>query len=703
MIPRFGTRSAWGSKALDILHHVGLTQIERIEKAVVYTINSEISPDLLSEIHDRMTETVVTHWSDVAGLFVKQNPAPLKTIQDINKANVELGLALSQDEINYVHSQYQQLGRDPTDAELMMFAQANSEHCRHKIFKASWEIDGKVKNESLFGMIKNTYEHYSEGILSAYHDNASVITGFGEKRFYSDPITNTYGFHDEKVHLLMKVETHNHPTAIEPYAGAGTGVGGEIRDEGATGIGGKPKAGLTGFSVSYLHIPNLLQPWEGEKHYPTRISSALDIMLKGPIGGAAFNNEFGRPNLCGYFRCYEQENRGYHKPIMIAGGMGNIADNHVNKHRLLDGDLLIVIGGPAMKIGLGGGAASSVASGTSKEDLDFASVQRQNPEMQRRCQEVINVCMNLGKDNPIVSLHDVGAGGLANALPELVHDADKGLKIDLRDIPNAESGMTPLEIWCNESQERYVLAIKAASLEQFKKIAQRERCPIAVLGIATENPHLEVNDSVFNNKPIDLPQSTLFGNPPKIHKKTHTYNFPIQTIDPQLFNVKDVISRILQHPTVSDKTFLITIGDRTVGGLTARDQMVGPWQVPVADCAVTATNYTDLTGEAMSMGERAPIAVFNAPAAARMSVAESVLNILCADIDMLSDIKLSCNWMAAANYQGDDAALYASVEAIGKVLCPAWNMTIPVGKIRFLCVQDGKKMTKSMKSFPPSL
>ncbi len=684
VVPRFGTQSPWGSKARDILHNVGLTQIERIERAVVYhTAGAQ-------GLADRMTETVVTQWQAIEALFAKGQPKPLAEIsrEALANANVRLGLALSSEEQAYLNTEYQKLGRNPTDVELMMFAQANSEHCRHKIFKASWEIDGKQKPESLFEMIKFTYAHNSKGILSAYHDNAAVIEGYGKQRFYCDTTDNIYRFHTEAVHILMKVETHNHPTAIEPFAGSGTGQGGEIRDEGATGRGAKPKAGLTGFTVSNLHLPEYPQPWEGQAHFPTRIATSLEIMLKGPIGGAAFNNEFGRPNIVGYFRTFEQAMPnshkaylayGYHKPVMLAGGMGNIAANHVKKQALSQNCLLIVIGGPAMKIGLGGGAASSMAQGTREVALDFASVQRQNPEMQRRCQEVIDRCWALGAENPILSLHDVGAGGLANALPEIVHDCARGALIDLRKIPNAEWEMSPLEIWCNESQERYMLAIHPDALTQFAQIAKRERCPYAVLGIATYEAQLTVTDSLFNNTPIDIPQALLFGNAPALHKKVQTQPKISTALNTQIIPLSEALLRVLQCPTVADKSFLITIGDRTVSGLVARDQMVGPWQIPVADCGVTATNYIDVTGEAMSMGERPPIAILNPAASARMAVAEAVLNIWAADIHDLSAIRLSCNWMAAANGTMD-ADLYQAVEAVGKQLCPSWDITIPVGK-----------------------
>lgn len=702
VIPRLGTQSAWGSKALDILQNVGLTSIQHIERATVYrlVLNSALTPEMtqliLPLIHDRMTESVITHWEQANSLFVDQTPAPLTEIaimtegkEALIQANQHMGLALSPDEIHYLYTCYHEMQRNPTDAELMMFAQANSEHCRHKIFKASWEIDGQIKPKSLFAMIKNTYQQHPEGVLSAYHDNAAVIAGFGTQRFYADPQTHQYQFQKQSSHLLMKVETHNHPTAIEPFAGAGTGIGGEIRDEGATGRGAKPKAGLVGFTVSNLRIPGFEQPWETPAYYPERISNSLEIMLKAPIGGAAFNNEFGRPNLCGYFRTFDQtlidDNqryvaRGYHKPIMIAGGMGNICEPHLQKQSIPEGALLIVLGGPAMKIGLGGGAASSMTAGSSLVELDFASVQRQNPEMQRRCQEVIDSCWAQGTENPIISIHDVGAGGLANALPELVHDAHKGALLQMRDIPNAEKSMSPLEIWCNESQERYVLAIHEDRLNQFASIAQRERCPFAVLGKATTQERLTVEDQHFNNKPLDLPLEVLFGNTPQLSKKITTPTKPTAPIDSNVLPVAQVISRVLQCPTVGDKSFLITIGDRTVMGLTARDQMVGPWQVPVADCAVTATNYLDSTGEAMSMGERPAIALLNAPASARMAVAEAILNLLAADIENLAQIRLSCNWMAAANYEGDEADLFAAVQAIGEQLCPTWKIVVPVGK-----------------------
>lgn len=689
--PRLGTHSPWGTKAKDILHHVGLTQVQRIERVVAYHLpNKKLSKDELNQIkvflYDRMTETLITDEKELPHLFVKQAPQALQQInlqegkQALIQANQSLGLALSLEEIDYLYQQYQKLKRNPTDVELMMFAQANSEHCRHKIFNARWEIDGEIQNQSLFEMIKNTYHHYSEGVLSAYKDNAAVVQGFGQMRFFADN-NHIYRYHRQDVHLLMKVETHNHPSAIEPFAGAATGVGGEIRDEAATGCGAKSKAGLTGFSVSNLHIPDFPQPWEEESFYPQRIANALEIMLKAPIGGATFNNEFGRPNLCGYFRTFEQmlslkpnySALGYHKPIMLAGGMGNISNN-IKKHAFAPQSLIIVIGGAALKIGLGGGAASSLAVGVSESELDFASVQRHNPEMQRRCQELIDSCW-AQQNNPILAIHDVGAGGLANALPELVHEAGRSLSMELRRIPTAEN-MSPLALWCNESQERYVLAIHPDALAQFDKIAQRERCPYAVLGQATHDAYLQVTDENFDNKPIDLPLDVLFGNPPQLFKKITSKlksSSPLHLEWP----LAEIITRVLHCPTVADKTFLITIGDRSVGGLVARDQMVGPWQIPVADCAVTATHYMDVSGEAMSIGERPLIALLNPAASARMALAESLLNILAADIEHLSDIRLSCNWMAAANE--DEGDLFKAVAAVSQLAC-ALNLTIPVGK-----------------------
>lgn len=687
VVPRLGTQSAWGDKARDILHHVGLRTVSRIERATVYSFNPV--PDNLNEIaaslFDKMTESVLFDWEEANALFAQAAPGPYQIIKLLEEGraaleniNISLGLALSPDEIEYLMNYFTQAKRNPTDVELMMFAQANSEHCRHKIFKATWTIDGEKQPDSLFGMIKNTFKQNSNGILSAYHDNAAVIAGFASERFYPNE-KNIYGFHEEKSHILMKVETHNHPTAIEPFAGAGTGVGGEIRDEGATGRGSKPKAGMTGFTVSNLNLPGLKQPWEQASLYPDRIVKAHEIMLKGPIGGAAFNNEFGRPNLCGYFRSFEQGNRGYHKPIMIAGGFGSVSEKHIKKQDLPAGALIVVLGGPAMKIGLGGGAASSMASGTSEAELDYASVQRQNPEMQRRCQEVIDRLWAMGDSNPILSIHDVGAGGLANAIPEIVQDVGKGARLQLRHIPNAELGMSPLEIWCNESQERYVLSILPASLPLLEAAAKRERCPYAIVGEVTLDPILTVEDNYFDNSPINVAQSVIFGNALSLEKKVKRKPKVTSPIAMDL-PLAEIISRILQCPTVADKSFLITIGDRTVTGLVARDQMVGPWQVPVADCAVMASSYTTLTGEAMSVGERPQIALINPAASARMAVCEAILNILPAGIEKISDIRLSCNWMAAAQLEQEAIDLFDAVKAVGLELCPALGITVPVGK-----------------------
>jgi phosphoribosylformylglycinamidine synthase len=579
----------------------------------------------------------------------------------------------------------------------MMFAQANSEHCRHKIFNASWEIDGVAQDKSLFQMIRNTHQLHSEGILSAYKDNAAVIAGTKGGRFYADPHTHEYAAHQEDIHLLCKVETHNHPTAISPYPGAATGSGGEIRDEGATGRGSKPKAGLVGFTVSNLRLPGAVQPWEKNFGKPGRIVSALDIMIEGPLGGAAFNNEFGRPAINGYFRTFEaevpapqnpnsksqtpsSELRGYHKPIMLAGGLGNIRTEHVQKGAINPGDKLIVLGGPAMLIGLGGGAASSVGSGAGNEDLDFASVQRDNAEMERRCQEVIDQCWALGADNPISFIHDVGAGGVSNALPELVNDAGRGGRFDLRKLPNDEPGMSPLEIWCNESQERYVLAVPADRLETFRQFCERERCPFAVVGEATEEKRLVVDDPHFGNQPIDLPLEVLLGKPPRMSRTDSTLSRPLRSLSLRGLTLADAVRRVLSHPTVADKTFLITIGDRCVTGLICRDQMVGPWQVPVADCAVTAATFDVYTGEAMAMGERTPVAINNAAASARLAVGEALTNLAAAQIGDLGKVNLSANWMAAPAIAGDGADLYAAVRAVGMELCPALGITIPVGK-----------------------
>ena len=699
VVPRLGTISPWASKASDIAHNCGLQSIQRLERGIAYYVAGELSDAdaalIAAELHDRMTQRVLARLEDAADLFSHAQPKPMTSVDILGggraalaQANIDLGLALAEDEIDYLVNAFQGLKRNPNDIELMMFAQANSEHCRHKIFNASWDIDGQAQEKSLFGMIKNTYQMHSEGVLSAYKDNASVIVGNVAGRFFPNPETRQYGAVQEPVHILMKVETHNHPTAIAPFSGASTGSGGEIRDEGATGRGAKPKAGLTGFTVSNLRIPGFEQPWEQAYGKPGRIVDALDIMVEGPLGGAAFNNEFGRPALTGYFRTFEQaidtprgeEVRGYHKPIMLAGGMGNIREDHVQKGEITVGAKLIVLGGPAMLIGLGGGAASSVATGASSADLDFASVQRENPEMERRCQEVIDRCWQLGDKNPIAFIHDVGAGGISNAFPELVNDGGRGGRFELRNVPNDEPGMAPHEIWSNESQERYVLAVSAEDFERFKAICERERCPFAVVGEATEEKHLTVTDSHFDNTPVDMPLDVLLGKPPRMHRSVTREAELGDDFDPSALDLDNAVERVLHHPAVASKSFLITIGDRTITGLVARDQMVGPWQVPVADCAVTATSFDVYTGEAMAMGERTPLALLDAPASGRMAIGEVLTNLAGARIEKLSDIKLSANWMSAAGHPGEDARLYDTVKAVGMELCPELGLTIPVGK-----------------------
>ena len=706
--PRVGTISPWSSKATDIAHNAGLSQVKRLERVTQYTVFFSSSlpnldaflPILESLFFDRMVESVFPDKASLAELFEQHDPAGMTSVdimgegkQALINANNELGLALALDEIDYLVDSFIALNRNPSDVELMMFAQANSEHCRHKIFNASWAIDGVKQDASLFSMIKNTYKAVDgEGVLSAYSDNAAVLEGFTAKRFFPQGsglnCASIYGFIEEPIHYLLKVETHNHPTAIAPFAGAATGSGGEIRDEGATGSGAKPKAGLTGFSVSNLNIPGFERPWEKDYGKPGRIVSPLEIMLEGPIGGAAFNNEFGRPNINGYFRTFEQavesssgeQVRGYHKPIMIAGGVGNIRQQHVIKQAIPVGAELIVLGGPAMLIGLGGGAASSMASGQSSENLDFASVQRDNPEMEHRCQEVIDRCWQMGDDNPIAFIHDVGAGGLSNALPELVKDGGVGGIFSLRDVPSDESSMAPHAIWCNESQERYVIAVKSANLSIFDAMCRRERAPYAVVGQATEQQHLRLDDCHFNNKPVDLPMSVLFGKPPKMHRDVESMKLLGTEFSLDQIDFDQALKRILRLPSVASKSFLITIGDRSVGGMVFRDQMIGPWQVPVADAAICLNSFTGFTGEAFAMGERAPIALLNAAAAARMSVAECITNLASVPIASLSELKLSANWMAAAGCEGEDAKLYEAVKAVGEELCPALGIAIPVGK-----------------------
>ena len=699
--PRLGTISPWSSKATDIAHNCGLNNIERIERGILYTFSRTLSQqekqDWAGLLHDRMTESVLYNCAEASQLFEHIQPQTFTSInilQDgksaLEKANLQMGLALSIDEIEYLLHNYQQLRRNPTDVELMMFAQANSEHCRHKIFNADFVIDDQPMPKSLFGMIRDTHKAHPQGTIVAYKDNSSIISGAKIDRFY--PQANQeqrYTFTTEETHILMKVETHNHPTAIAPFAGAATGAGGEIRDEGATGKGARPKAGLCGFSVSNLLIPHAIQPWEQysatQFSYgkPEHISSALDIMLEGPIGAAAFNNEFGRPNLCGYFRTFEElfqgNMRGFHKPIMIAGGMGNIQGQQVYKDNIPAGALLIQLGGPGLLIGLGGGAASSMSSGSNNAKLDFDSVQRGNPEMERRAQEVIDRCWQLGADNPIISIHDVGAGGLSNAFPELVNDAGRGAIFALRHIPIEEHGLTPLQIWCNEAQERYVLAVLPQNLEQFRQLCARERCPFAVVGTATDDGQLQLRDDLFANDPVDLPLNILLGKPPKVCRYDQRAEIPVSPFDGSEIDIRESIYRVLCLPTVASKQFLITIGDRTVGGLTYRDQMVGRFQTPVADVAVTRMGFNTFQGEAMSMGEKSPLALFSGAASGRMAVGEALTNIAATDIGAISNIKLSANWMAACGSKGEDARLYETVQAVSE-LCQSLQLSIPVGK-----------------------
>ena len=701
VVPRIGTISPWSSKATDIARNCGLEAVARIERGIWFWVVTEREPTAATRhaieaaCHDRMTESVLPSLGEAQLVFAEAKPRPLTTIGrdrlSLDAANRTLGLALSEDEIEYLVDAFARIGRDPTDVELLMFAQANSEHCRHKVFNASWEIDGEVQPRSLFAMIRNTHHAHPEGTVVAYADNAAILEGGSTQRFHPDA-SGRYAAHTDVVHYLAKVETHNHPTAIAPFPGAATGAGGEIRDEGATGRGAMPKAGLTGFTTSHLRLPGLPQPWEAstaDVGKPDRIVSALAIMRDGPIGGAAFNDEFGRPNLGGYFRTFElrvgQAVFGYHKPIMIAGGVGAVSARHTEKVRFAAGTLLIQLGGEGMRIGMGGGAASSMAAGANALDLDFDSVQRGNPEMQRRAQEVINACWQLGDGNPILAIHDVGAGGLSNALPELVHGAGsegdpRGALFDLRKVLTLEPGMSPAEIWCNESQERYVLAIAPASLARFRAICERERCPFAVLGVADASGHLTVADPKFGDRPVDMPLDLLLGKPPRMHRRAMRQQSPVVSVDIAAVPLRDLAYRVLQHPAVADKTFLITIGDRFVGGLTARDQMVGPWQVPVADCAVVLRDFFGKAGEAMAMGERTPLAVAHAAASARMAVAEALTNLAAADVERLQDVKLSANWMAAVDVPGQDAALYEAVRAVGMELCPALGVAIPVGK-----------------------
>ena len=709
IVPRLGTISPWSSKATDILHGCGFP-VQRVERGMACVLDRTPAPSseswtrMLAVLHDPMTQSVLDSLSQADALFKAGAPAPLARVTlgadakaALDEANRRLGLALAADEMDYLAERYAELGRDPSDAELMMFAQANSEHCRHKVFNASWTIDGRAQDKSLFGMIKNTHALAPQFTLSAYADNAAVIEGVDARRFFAAPESGKYQVSSESVPFAIKVETHNHPTAIAPYPGAATGAGGEIRDEGATGRGGKPKAGLTGFSTSYLRIPDFPRPWEKQRPLPPRMATAFEIMRDGPLGGAAYNNEFGRPCLGGYFRTFEADaggtlRRGYDKPIMIAGGLASLRAQHVQKRQLEADDAIVVLGGPAMLIGLGGGAASSVAGGASSVELDFASVQRDNAEMERRCQEVIDHCWARGAQNPIVSIHDVGAGGLSNAIPEILNDSNVGGCIELRKIPCDDPQLSPMQIWCNESQERYVIGLRAADVAAFDAICKRERCPYAVVGSVTAERRLVVSDALApapgssgpdpaSRLVIDLPMDVLFGKAPRMQRDT-AHKAQRLDIIPDLDGIvlEEAIKRVLRLPAVGSKSFLITIGDRTVGGLSARDQMVGPWQVPVADCAVMLADFDGYAGEAMAMGERTPAALLSAPASARMAIGEAITNLAAAPIAALNEIKLSANWMAAVGHPGEDAALFDAVRAVGMQLCPQLEISIPVGK-----------------------
>jgi phosphoribosylformylglycinamidine synthase len=692
VVPRLGTLSPWSSKATDIARQCGLGFVRRVERGTAFHLaGAGDTAAVLGALHDRMTETVLGSLEEADALFHKIAPRPLALVDvhgsgraALEDANAALGLALAPDEIDYLIEWARAAGRNPTDVELTMFAQANSEHCRHKIFNAAFAVDGEPMEHSLFQMIRETERASPGGTVSAYSDNAAVMEGAVVQRFFADPLSGVYGYAGELTHTLMKVETHNHPTAISPFPGAATGAGGEIRDESATGRGAKPKAGLVGFSVSNLRLPGALRPWEGPECRPERVASPLAIMLEGPIGAASFNNEFGRPNLAGYFRCYEQEvdgtPRGYHKPIMLAGGVGNVRAAHAKKNGVPPGSLLVHLGGPGLLIGMGGGSASSLGAGANTAALDFDSVQRGNAEIQRRAQEVIDRCWGLGRDNPILSIHDVGAGGLSNALPELAHGAGRGARVDLRAVPSEEPGMTPREVWANEAQERYVLAIPPARLAQFRALAERERCPFAVLGIATDDGRLEVRDPLFATTPVDMPLQTLLGKPPRLTRTATRRKPRLRPFHAHGIELAEAVRRVLLHPAVADKTFLVTIGDRTVGGLCSRDPMVGPWQVPVADCATTLLSFEGYAGEAFAIGERTPLAVIDAPASGRMAVAEALTNLAAAPVRSLSRVKLSANWMAAAGAPGEDAALYDTVKAVALELCPKLGIGIPVGK-----------------------
>jgi phosphoribosylformylglycinamidine synthase len=700
VVPRIGTLSPWASKATDIARNCGLAAVRRIERGTCYYVRGGArDANVAALLHDRMTENVLDSFDEAERLFRHVAPRPLARIPvaTLDEANRRLGLALSEDEIDYLREAYARMGRDPTDAELTMFAQANSEHCRHKIFNADWVVDGERQPQSLFAMIRHTHAASPRGTVLAYADNAAIMEGRAARRV-TPGADGVYQGRTEPTHTVMKVETHNHPTAISPFPGASTGAGGEIRDEGATGRGAKPKAGLVGYSVSNLRIPGAARPWEDDYGKPGRIVSALDIMLEGPIGAASFNNEFGRPNLAGYFRAFEAQvggvRRGYHKPIMLAGGIGNIAARHAAKAALPEGALLVQLGGPGMLIGMGGGAASSMGAGSNTEDLDFDSVQRGNAEIQRRAQEVIDRCGALGDASPILSIHDVGAGGLSNALPELAHGAGRGARLDLRAAPSEDSGMSPREIWCNEAQERYVLALAPELLEGFREICLRERCPFAVLGTASADGRLVVRDPQLGDTPVDVDLEMVLGKPPKMLRdvKRLARRAAPFALDP--LELKEAASRVLRHPAVADKTFLVAIGDRTVGGLCSRDPFVGPWQVPVADCAVTLMDFEGAAGEAFAIGERTPLAAVNAPASGRMAVGEALTNLAAARVASLERVKLSANWMAAAGCPGEDAALFDTVRAVALELCPALGVSIPVGKdsLSMRTAWDGKEV-----------
>lgn len=693
--PRRGTISPWSSKATDICRNCGLTTLLRLERLTVWEVQGLDTVKLAAMaagVHDRMTESILLNDAEIAQLHRQAPPKSLSRItlgehgrSAIERANLDLGLALASDEIDYLTLRYSELKRDPSDVELMMFAQANSEHCRHKIFNADWTVDGEAQARSLFDMIRHTFASNSNGVLSAYRDNAAVAQGYPAARLMLDAKSRLYTSQVENIHILMKVETHNHPTGISPFAGAATGAGGEIRDEGATGRGGKPKAGLSGFSVSHLRLGPGNTPWEVTRPLNPRLASAADIMLEGPIGAAAFNNEFGRPALSGYFRSFEHHDgtttlRAYDKPIMLAGGLGSVRDGHVEKLPISIGARVIVLGGPAMLIGLGGGAASSVDSGAIDAELDFASVQRDNAEMQRRCQQVIDACWAAGTENPIEMIHDVGAGGLSNAIPELLHDSNRGGVIELRDIPSADSGLSPLEIWSNEAQERYVLAIPAKNIDDFTQLCERDRCLFADVGIVTEREQLVLSDRLLGEAAIDIPMDVIFGKPPRMSRRVQHVDATSVPFDAEGIAIDEAADRVLRYPGVGDKRFLITIGDRTVGGLSVRDQMVGPWQVPVADCAVTASGFDDLVGEAMAVGERTPVALIDGPASARLAIGEAITNIAAARIKQLGDVVLSANWMCPAGHPGEDARLYDMVRTVGMEMCPALGINIPVGK-----------------------